>query len=147
MPVPKATVKVHFTVTFGIGDDSDIEFMFENESLRHRPNRTIRIPQMESWIDRVYEDKMKIRTMMNLVTKFESTRLLEEPEIDEDAFYEGCYLLESTLGEIIYDDELDPNTLEFRETIIRISAELVFPHGVSQPKSRITKISTFDAIA
>ena len=49
---------------------------------------------------------------MNLVTKFESTRLIPQPEVDPDEFYAGCYLLESTLGEITYDDELDDTTVE-----------------------------------
>lgn len=53
--------------------------------------------------------------MMNLVTKFESTRLIPQPEIDPDEFYAGCYLLESTLGEITYDDELDDTTIELIE--------------------------------
>lgn len=61
MPVPLATVIVNFIVSFSVTGDYTLEFTFENESLRHLPGRTIRIAQMESWIDRIYEDKLKVR--------------------------------------------------------------------------------------
>jgi len=45
-PVPEATVKVYFTVTFG-NDSPTIEYIFENENLKHRPDLTLRTAQME----------------------------------------------------------------------------------------------------
>ena len=42
-PIPEGTVKVYFDITIGDGpDEYDIEFNFENESLKHRPDSTMR---------------------------------------------------------------------------------------------------------
>jgi hypothetical protein len=146
-PVPEATVKIHFTISFGVVGTPTIEFTFENESLRHKPGQTVREAQMESWIDRVYQDKINIRKMMNLVTKFESTRLLLTGDENDEAFYEGCSLLESTLGEIFYDDELDDSTRDMLALLKKVNEEIYLPKGASQSKLRILRISNFDAIA
>ena len=42
-PIPEGTVKVYFDITIGDGpDEYDIEFNFENESLKHRLDSTMR---------------------------------------------------------------------------------------------------------
>ena len=42
-PIPEGTVKVYFDITVGeTPDDYDIEFNFENESLKHRIDSTMR---------------------------------------------------------------------------------------------------------
>ena len=42
-PIPEGTVKVYFDITVGDGpDEYDIEFNFENESLKHRLDSTMR---------------------------------------------------------------------------------------------------------
>ena len=42
-PIPEGTVKVFFDLTMGeSADDYDIEFNFENESLKHRMDSTMR---------------------------------------------------------------------------------------------------------
>ena len=42
-PIPEGTVKVFFDITMGdSADDYDIEFNFENESLKHRMDSTMR---------------------------------------------------------------------------------------------------------
>ena len=42
-PIPEGTVKVFFDITMGdSADDYDIEFNFENESLKHRLDSTMR---------------------------------------------------------------------------------------------------------
>ena len=43
-PVPEAAVKIHSTITFEEADIADFWYTFENETLRHRENRSIRIP-------------------------------------------------------------------------------------------------------
>ena len=42
-PIPEGTVKVFFDITVGeTSDEYDIEFNFENESLKHRIDSTMR---------------------------------------------------------------------------------------------------------
>ena len=42
-PIPEGTVKVYFDITVGDGpDEYEIEFNFENESLKHRLDSTMR---------------------------------------------------------------------------------------------------------
>ena len=42
-PIPEGTVKVYFDITVGDGpDEYDVEFNFENESLKHRLDSTMR---------------------------------------------------------------------------------------------------------
>ena len=109
---------------------------------------SLRTPQIESWIDRIYEDKLKIRKNMDLVTDFERTRLVPPKNLDdeEDPFYAGCTLLESTVGEVLYHDEIDDDTGSIYELLIKYIAEVAMK-GASETKQRIIKISTFNAIA
>ena len=51
-PIPEGTVKVYFDITIGDNpSDYDIEFNFENESLKHRPDSTMREAkfQVSAW--------------------------------------------------------------------------------------------------
>lgn len=125
-----------------------VKYTFENENLKHSPGMSLRTPQIESWIDRIYKDKLKIRQTMNLVTDFEKNRLVPPPDLDdeEDPFYAGCTLLESTVGEVLYHDEIDNETSSIFELIMKYIGETVMK-GASETKQRITKISTFNAIA
>jgi len=41
-PIPEGTVKVIFYIIQGDDDDYEVEFNFENESLRHSPDKTMR---------------------------------------------------------------------------------------------------------
>lgn len=58
-PIPSATVKVYFTLSANEADPKgvDMTFRFESDSLIHRPDRTIRISQMEV----IYKRKETIR--------------------------------------------------------------------------------------
>lgn len=109
---------------------------------------TLRTSQMETWIDRIYNDKLKIRKTLNLITRFEETRLVPPPNLDdeEDPFYAGCNLLESTVGEVLYHDEVDEETNSIYELNLKYISETAMK-GASETKQRIVKISTFNAIA
>ena len=109
---------------------------------------SLRTPQIESWIDRIYKDKLKIRETMNLVTDFEKNRLVPPPNLDdeEDPFYAGCTLLESTVGEVPYHDEIDDHTSSIFEMMLKYIAETSMK-GASETKQRIARISTFNEIA
>jgi hypothetical protein len=76
-PIPEGTVKVYFNVieleTLG---EYDVEFNFENESLRHKKGRTMRANMYESWINNVLEKKLKVKTELHLGTEFEHTRFV-----------------------------------------------------------------------
>ena len=61
-PIPSGTVKVYFSVMQGEGDSYDIEFNFENESLKHRIGNSMRGNKYESWINNVLEKKLIIKT-------------------------------------------------------------------------------------
>ena len=41
-PIPEGTVKVYFSVIEAEGGANEVEFNFENESLKHRPGNTMR---------------------------------------------------------------------------------------------------------
>lgn len=145
-PVPSVTVKVHFTIPYHC-NNSEITFTFENESLRHRPGHTLRTPQMERWIDRIYNNKTMTRQLMDLGTPFENMRILAPDEEENDSFYEGCSLLESTLGEISYHDEVDDGTNSIYELMLRYLRETLLPEGATKTKQRIPRITRFNAIA
>jgi hypothetical protein len=146
-PVPEASVKVRFNIDYRNPNRPDATFQFENESLQHRPERTLRMSQFELWLDRIYNDKIKVRELMPMLTKFESTRWVPPVPVDEDAFYEGCRLLDSTVGEVRFDDETDEVTRTLLETLILNNEETRLPNGASLPKTKIPRVSTFAAIA
>lgn len=67
-PIPEGVVNVFFDIILGEGQEYDIEFSFESESLKHKlgateaDNKTLRNKDMfQSWIDRVLENKFKIK--------------------------------------------------------------------------------------
>ena len=146
-PVPEAAVKIHSTITFTDAEISDFWYTFENETLRHRENRSIRIAQMETWIDRMYKDKMSVRGMVNMLTKFESTRIIHEEIEDDERFYAACDLLESQMDEQDPDEEIDLETKSLFEEMGKLSAETNISKGASKPKHPVEQIDTFAAIA
>ena len=76
-PIPEGTVKVYFSVIEGVDEDSyEVEFNFENESLKHKKGNTMRQNMLESWIDNVLEKKLKVKTELHLGTEFEHSRLI-----------------------------------------------------------------------
>lgn len=66
-PIPVSTVKVDFYVIDkseagpGAEEAYDVEFNFKGESLRHNLKQTMRKNMFEKWIDRVLENKMKVK--------------------------------------------------------------------------------------
>lgn len=77
-PIPEGTVKVFFSVFEDPDNDKgfDVEFNFENESLKHREGNTMRTNMYENWINRVLEKKLKIKTELHLGTDFEYSRFV-----------------------------------------------------------------------
>ena len=76
-PIPEGTVKVYFSVMEVEGGSHEVEFNFENESLKHRIGNTMRAKKYESWIDTVLEKKLKIKGELHLGTEFEHTRFVD----------------------------------------------------------------------
>lgn len=90
-PIPEGTVKVYFNLIQlqnENGDDSgyEVEFNFENESLKHKLNNTMRKNMFEQWINRVLENKLKIKLQLHLGTEFEYTRLVDKKGQKIDPF-------------------------------------------------------------
>ena len=85
-PIPEGTVKVYFNVTPTDDGSWDVEFFFENESLRHRKDVTMRGNMYESWINNVLEKKLKVKTLLHLGTEFESTRFVSQDGKKIDPF-------------------------------------------------------------
>jgi len=53
------------------------EFTFENECLKHKLTATIRTDQFETWINRILNEKIRMREIVDLKTNFESTRIID----------------------------------------------------------------------
>jgi len=70
-------VKVYFTVMETADNGVDVEFNFENESLKHREGNTMRTAKYEAWIDFVLEKKLNIKTALHLGSEFEYTRFVD----------------------------------------------------------------------
>ena len=77
-PIPEGTVKVFFALIELADGQTAVEFNFENESLRHQLDNTMRTNMFEKWIDRVLENKLKIKSQLHLGTEFEYTRTVDE---------------------------------------------------------------------
>ena len=75
-PIPEGTVKVYFNIIEAEDGKHEVEFNFENESLKHRPGNTMRSNMYEKWINNVLEKKLKIKTELHLGTEFEHTRFV-----------------------------------------------------------------------
>ena len=85
-PIPEGTVKVFFNVILLEGGEHELEFNFENESLKHRKGVTMRTNMYESWINNVLEKKLKVKTELHLGTEFESTRIIGQNGLPLDPF-------------------------------------------------------------
>lgn len=70
-PIPEGTVKVYFNIIEIENNDQEVEFFFENESLKHKKDITMRENMYESWINNVLEKKLKVKTELHLGTEFE----------------------------------------------------------------------------
>lgn len=95
-PVPTAIVLVHWYLKDKPGKQIAMEWSFEHDLLRNTNGKSIRDNQFESWIDRILENKLLTRNMLDLRTKFENTRIHEDvsnfdefSDLDsEDMFYD-----------------------------------------------------------
>lgn len=85
-PIPEGTVKVIFHVIEKADGGYVIEFKFENESLSHKLDSTMRTNMFEKWIDRILENKLKIKSQLHLGTEFEYTRTVDEKNKVVDPF-------------------------------------------------------------
>lgn len=87
-PIPEGTVKVYFYVIDldENNNEYEVEFNFENESLRHRKGITMRANMYESWINNVLEKKLKVKTELHLGTEFEQTRFVGDDGQPIDPF-------------------------------------------------------------
>jgi hypothetical protein len=61
-PIPEGTVKVYFSIIVNKDGGYDIEFNFESESLMHTIDKTMRTNMFESWINKVLEKKLIIKS-------------------------------------------------------------------------------------
>lgn len=68
------------------GEEYEVEFNFENESLKHKLDNTMRTNMFQSWIDRVLENKHKIKQQLHLGTEFEYTRQVDKKNNPVDPF-------------------------------------------------------------
>lgn len=86
-PIPEGTVKVFFRIILGEKNDYEVEFNFENESLKHKLGKnTMRTNMFESWIDHILEKKLKIKLQLHLGTEFEYTRFVDKKGAPIDPF-------------------------------------------------------------
>jgi len=74
-PIPKAKVKVFFTCKELPEGDFDTTFRFENQSLVHKLDNSIRCSQIEKWIERLLKEKEITRDVLFLGTEFEAERI------------------------------------------------------------------------
>jgi Ca2+-binding EF-hand superfamily protein len=74
LPVPMASVRVYFF----IDARGEIYFRFENDSLHHTPDKTVRDTVMENWIERYLHNKGITSQILFVGTEFESTRIKNE---------------------------------------------------------------------
>ena len=79
-PIPSGTTKCFFTIVDNYLNEkpNDLIFNFENESLRHKLDSTMRTNMFESWIFSVIEKKDKVANEIYLGTEFENTRTTDE---------------------------------------------------------------------
>ncbi|KAL4491859.1 hypothetical protein ABPG72_006114 [Tetrahymena utriculariae] len=114
-PIPTATVKVYFYLNEDESSPKGIKitFRFENDSLIHTPDRTIRISQMEKWLEKILDKKARTSKILFLGTEFESTRIKHEKldKIFEDWNYKEEVVEQKKLSKDLLEqpDELDTN--------------------------------------
>lgn len=85
-PITEGTVKCFFFITDEGDSKHDMEFNFENESLRHKLDKSMRPSMYESWIDKLLEKKLKVKTELHLGTEFELTRFVDAKGQKVDPF-------------------------------------------------------------
>jgi hypothetical protein len=85
-PIPEGTVQVYFNIIETYNGDTEVEFHFENESLKHKIGNTMRGNMYEHWVDNVLEKKLKVKTELHLGTEFEHTRFVDDNGNKVDPF-------------------------------------------------------------
>ena len=85
-PITEGTVKCYFYIEDMEDGKHEIEFNFENESLRHRVGNTMRGTMYEHWVEQLLEKKHKVKTSLHLGTEFELTRFVDEAGKQVDPF-------------------------------------------------------------
>jgi len=75
-PIPEGTVRVYFSVIEAESGSHEVQFNFENESLIHKANNSMRGNMYEKWINFVLEKKLKVKTELHLGSEFEHTRFV-----------------------------------------------------------------------
>jgi 28 kDa A-kinase anchor len=81
--IPISTAKVYFYLKKDpAGRGWARTFRFENDTLIHNLNNTIRLTEMEKWLESIMEKKVFTRDVIFLGTEFESTRIKEQRLID-----------------------------------------------------------------
>ena len=133
-PIPEGTVKVFFDIT--VGDQAgeyDIEFNFENESLKHRMDSTMREDMFQSWIDRVLENKHKIKQQLHLGTEFEFTRNVDKKNQPVDPFVPKFDIMKAKeLGkELKKSQKINVESPRFISTLERALNVLFTEHDVT----------------
>jgi len=68
-------LKVEFFTKESLGKQLNIEYKFENESLKHKVSYGLVNYQFESWLNRLRVMKDKNRNKLLLTTPYEDTRL------------------------------------------------------------------------
>mmetsp|Transcript_25638 Transcript_25638/g.59250 ORF Transcript_25638/g.59250 Transcript_25638/m.59250 type:complete len:684 (-) Transcript_25638:82-2133(-) len=78
-PVPVAAVSVHFALDTITGE---LSYQFEQESVRHKVGgQSLVSGKFECWLDRITSDKLQVRTVHDLATAYETTRLVPPPVV------------------------------------------------------------------
>jgi hypothetical protein len=85
-PIPEQTVRVIFNIIQHNDGSHEVEFNFENESLKHKLNNSMRTMMFESWIGRILENKHKIKQELYLGTEFEAARFVDAKGAKMDPF-------------------------------------------------------------
>lgn len=81
--IPISTAKVYFYMRKDpAGRGWERTFRFENDTLIQNLNNTIRLTEMEKWLESIMEKKVFTRDVIFLGTEFESTRIKEQRLID-----------------------------------------------------------------
>ena len=105
-PVPEAVVDVHFDVV-GIDGASNFEVLFTIEDQKYQHSSKDSIAFDERWFDTVIQQKKATANFLNVVSDFESTRLLPPEDVfDVNAFVESVEEREEALQKIEADTEL-----------------------------------------
>ncbi len=125
-PIPESTVKVLFQIIEKANGENIIEFNFENESLKHKLDNTMRTNMFQSWIDRVLENKLKIKTQLHLGTEFEYTRTVDEKGKTVDPFVPKFDIMKvkDLAKEMRKSQKIDVESPRFIDTLKRALFEM-----------------------